>query len=63
MEHWREHLYAQRRPDHHDFTRLFPGGRDTIRNLLKDVLSGTPAAAITWHPFKRCGAAAFMRMG
>ena len=63
MEQWRKHLYAQRRPNHRDFTRLFPGGRNAIRTLLQDLLANTPAAGLTWHPFKRCGAAAFIKMG
>ena len=35
MEQWHRHLYAQRRPDHRDFTRPIPSGRDTIRTLLR----------------------------
>ena len=63
MEQWQAPLYAQRPPDHHDFMRLLPGGRDTIESLPRDILAGTPTARLTWHPFKRCGAAAFIKMG
>ena len=62
MEQWREHLYAQWRLNHRDFTRLFLGGCDAIRSLLRDVLRGTLAAGLACHPFKCCGASAFMRM-
>ena len=63
LEQWRAYIAHLRRPDHLPTGLLFPGGTSTASECLRQLVYDTPSAHITWHPWKRFSAAAYMWLG
>ena len=63
LERWRAYVARLRRPDHLPTGLLFPGGTSTASECLRQLVRDTPSAHITWHPWKRFSAAAYMWLG
>ena len=62
LEKWRAYIHRYKRPDHQPTTPLFPGDSFASK-CLHDMLENTPSAHITWHPWKRFAAAAYIWLG
>ena len=62
LERWRDYVHQFRRPDQLPTTPLFPGDGLAAR-CLRDLVEGTPNAHVTWHPWKRFSAAAYIWLG
>ena len=62
LERWRDYIHQFRRPDQLPTTPLFPSD-GLAAKCLRDLVEGTPSAHITWHPWKRFSAAAYIWLG
>ena len=58
LDRWRGYIYRFRRPYQLPTTPILLASR-----CLHDILEGTPSAHITWHPWKRFAAAAYIWLG
>ena len=62
LEKWRAYIHRYKRLDHLPTTPLFPADGFASK-CLHDMLDNTPSAHITWHPWKRFAAAAYIWLG
>ena len=62
LDRWRTWMWEHRAGADVE-SQLFPGRASTIRFCHTKLSRSSPVEGQTWHPLKRCGAAAFLAMG
>ena len=60
---WRQYVCAYRHPGTRNDSPIMLGGRNALREALKSCFQRHSTRPLTWQPWGRLGAAAFVRLG
>ena len=63
VEQWRKYIHTSKQSWYNNTQRMFPGGKTTIARAFEQVMDSTVPQGVTWHPWKRMAAAAFIILG
>ena len=63
LEVWRQYVCAHTHPGTPCDNPLMPGGRNALMEALKSCFQRHSRCPLTWHPWGRLGATAFVRLG